>query len=87
MAKLLFTVTDHFDVQGLGVVVAPGIGPEERLLRGDPLDIRRPDGSSLRTHVAGLESLAQRALGTTPILFPLTKADLPLGAEVWSVDP
>lgn len=90
MARLLFTVQDHFDIQGRGVVTVPGLGPAERLWIGDPLEIRRPDGTSMRTRIAGLEMLSRRPKDqAVPVLFPpeLTKDDLPLGAEVWSVDP
>ncbi|MFO0899803.1 MAG: hypothetical protein U0836_20425 [Pirellulales bacterium] len=90
MARLLFTVVDRFDIEGRGVVAVPGLAAADAALRpGTLLEIRRSDAPARRTRLAGLELLNPSPKDRiVPIMFPLdiTKADLPIGAEVWSVD-
>jgi hypothetical protein len=55
---------------------------------GDPLRLRRPDGSELRTAIGGpemlLTSVPRKAV---PVLLrEVDKKDVPIGTEVWSVD-
>jgi hypothetical protein len=90
MARLLFTVEDTFYVEGRGLVPVPGIVPqdEERFRVGDPIRLRRPDGSTLDWHIGGLEIIcgAQPRDDVVVLLKGLRKDDLPVGTEVWSVD-
>ena len=88
MARLLFTVTDTFPIRARGVVLLPGIVPdgEERFRIGDPLLLKRPDGSTLETMIGGLEILTPRTTPFTPVLLKgLGKNDVPVGTEVWSI--
>jgi hypothetical protein len=92
MARCLFVVEDRLVLKGRGVVPLPGLVPqgEERFRVGDPIELRRPDGSRLRWTIGGLESgsTPPRPPGTgVPILLrDLDRDDVPLGTEVWSVD-
>lgn len=92
MARLLFTVENRFAIRNRGVVVVPGIvvQGDERFRVDDPLELRKPDGVVVFTRIAGLEwSVPRQADRSFPLLLPieLTKGDVPVGAEVWSVDP
>jgi hypothetical protein len=87
MARRVFNVADMFTIRGRGVVLLPGLTPinDERFRVGDPLLLKRPDGSELGTWIGGIEFFS----GTPeyPVLLKgLTEDDVPFGTEVWSVD-
>jgi hypothetical protein len=92
MARRLFIVEDAFSIKGRGLLPVPGIVPqgEERFRIGDPIVIKRPDGSRLEWTIGGIEMI----LCTPPrpktdvviLLKGLNKEDVPVGSEVWSVD-
>ena len=87
MARRVFNVADTFTIRGRGVVLLPGLTPinDERFRVGDPLLLKRPDGTELGTWIGRIELFS----GTpeVPVLLKgLSKEDVPLGTEVWSVD-
>jgi hypothetical protein len=87
MARRVFNVADTFTIRGRGVVLLPGLTPinDERFRVGDPLLLKRPDGVEFCAWISGIELFS----GTpeVPVLLNgLTKEDVPLGTEVWSVD-
>ena len=91
MARALFTIRDRLEVPGRGVAVV-GLVPigDELFSPGCPLEIRHMDGTTRRTQIASIEFVSpHRPDHAVAVMFPLdiTKADLPVGAEVWSVDP
>lgn len=90
MARFLFVVEDTFAIKGRGLVLVPGITPhEDEIFRvGDPLRLIRPDGSELRTAIGGLEMFTKPVLqAAIPVLLRgVTKEEVPVGSEVWSVD-
>lgn len=76
---LLFVVEQIFLVTGRGVVLLPGLG--KHFVRvGTPIRLIRPDGSTLHTHIRGIgfNEFNDIAIGAD-----LTKADVPVGTEVW----
>ena len=76
-------------IRGRGLVPVPGIVPigEERFRVGDPLLLRRPDGSEVRTTIGALELLDPNPNHDVVVLLKeLTKDDVPIGTEVWSVN-
>tara|TARA_R110001606_G_scaffold174176_1_gene320795 strand:+ start:5049 stop:5315 length:267 start_codon:yes stop_codon:yes gene_type:complete len=88
MASRILTVEDTFDITGRGLIVVPGPtltaydGPNEV-----PVEIKRPDGSTL---VATL-SFTRAFLTPAPkvprwelIFRGLSKSDVPIGSEVWA---
>jgi hypothetical protein len=90
VARHLFVVEDSFLIKGHGIVPVPGIIPqgEERFRVGDPILLRRPDGSTLKWQIGGLE-LALTAVPREDVailLKGMRKEDVPIGTEVWSVD-
>lgn len=88
MSRRLFTVSDTFTIRGRGLVPVPGFVPvgEERFRVGDPLLLKRPDGSEVRTAIGGLELLDPNPNRDVVVLLKeLTKDDVPIGTEVWSV--
>jgi hypothetical protein len=89
VSRCLFTVEDSFSIEGHGLTLVPGIVPqgEERFRVGDPVLLKRPDGSEMRWQIGGLEMICcgSPRHDVATLLFGLTKADIPIGTEVWSV--
>jgi hypothetical protein len=86
VARKVFTVSETFTIRGRGVVLLPGLVPigEERFRIGDSLLLKPPTGEDTHVVIGGLD------LCTGPdvpvLLKGLTKDDVPVGTEVWSVD-
>ena len=92
MVRRLFVVEDTFYIKGRGLVPVPGIVPEgeERFRVGDPIMLKRPDGSCLETTIGGIEMISctppRPKTDVVILLKGLNKEDVPVGSEVWSVD-
>ena len=89
MARCLFTVEDTFVIRNRGLVLVPGIIPEgdERFRLGDPIILLRPDGSSFRTEIGGVEMIDPNPRHDLVIMLKgMAKGDVPVGTEVWSVE-
>lgn len=103
--KLLFVVEDFFTIKGRGITLLPGVrldehGPfanEEIIFKvGDKIELRRPDGTVLKTKIAGVHLPSfKRTEGDPPeehrylwINFArqLERSDVPDGTEVWIAD-
>ena len=87
MARRLFIVEDTFAIRGRGLFLSPGIVPvgEERFRVGDPLVLRRPDGSTVSVSIGGLEFLCPNPRHDVVIMLTgLSKQDVSVGTEVWS---
>ena len=88
MPRCLFVVEDTFFLKGRGLVPVPGIVPvgKERFYIGDPLLLKRPDGTSVSTSIAGIEICCPNPRHDVVILLKeLSKEDVPVSTEVWSV--
>jgi hypothetical protein len=89
MPRVLLTVEDSFAIEGRGVVLLPKLEPtgDEVFRAGDPIRIRRPDGSDLDTTMHGVEFLTTSKDSFPVILLPkhIDKSDVPIGSEVWSI--
>lgn len=88
MARHLLTVDDTFTIAGRGLVLTPPIQmlPGERLRPGDTLLLKHPDGSETVTTLGGLELSRPNPDGKVGLMLDrLTKVDVPIGTEVWSV--
>ena len=91
MSRLLLTVVDRFLIQGRGLVVVPGITQEDRdrIKVGDPIVLKRPNGSALPWQIGGLELCFENRHPYEPprevriLLVGLGKEDVPVGTEVW----
>ena len=88
MSRFLFKIIDTFWLGRIGLVVAVDMKSADACLRaGDPLELRRPDGSRLTTEVAGIPR-ARPNYPDRPFSFSLPgglgKADVPVGTEVWA---
>ena len=90
MARLLFVVEDTFHIEGRGVVPIPGITPVdgEKFRIGDQILLKRPDGSQFGWQISGMELLTPPPpnFDFAILLKGLTKDDVPIGTEVWSID-
>ena len=89
MARHLFTVSYSLAIRNRGVVILPGIIPvgDERFRVGDPLLLKRPDGSEIKTTISGLELFTCVTNRDIPVLLNgIGKEEVPIGTEVWSVD-
>lgn len=88
---LLFTVEYAFQITGRGCVLVPGPSAEEGsqpIQIGNRVCLRKPDGISFDTVIAGVEMIGHRPrpkVITAPILLPkeVMKDDVPIGTEVW----
>jgi translation elongation factor EF-Tu-like GTPase len=62
MGTFISKVEDIFQISGRGCVVVPGIPKDGgfRLKVGDPLLLRRPDGTELSTTLRGIEMVEPR---------------------------
>lgn len=87
--KLLFVVEDVFEFQDGTVHLVPlvAIPTLKGMKAGDALELRRPDGTAIRTTLFGFDqpSPMRGQLGLS-VNKPLTKADIPVGTEIWKAD-
>ena len=88
--RFLCVVEDVFDITGRGCVLAPGLDekspPGINLHAKDPIELRRPDGSIIRTYLDSIEFLdGPNKRVCIPICLPpcFRKSDIPIGTEVW----
>jgi len=82
MRRLLFKVEDVFQVRDRGVVLTPGLAERDEYTQlGDEVELRRPDGSTVRAQIVAFElpSTGTRAI----LLEKIRKDDVPVGTEVW----
>lgn len=95
MAKYLFTVEWVSHIPTRGILLTPGVTVDDyrNLEVGNTLELRRPDGTTLDTHIAGFyrftkTARAQRQTATRDLLLPqdIRADDVPRGTEVWLVD-
>lgn len=92
MSRCLLTATNVATISGYGIALFPAIEilQGECFREGDPVRLVRP-GRSERTTQIGEISLAKSSIpssGCEPVLIlrEMTKEDIPVGTEVWSVD-
>lgn len=90
MARKLITVEHVFNIVGWGVGLSPVAVPQgDEVFRAhDPIDIKLSDGTVLRTEVARWSIPTPNPESGLNIMLqpPWKKEDIPVGAEVWSVD-
>ena len=88
-ARRLFTVEVTYSVMGRGLILVPGIVPQgdERFRVGDPIMLKRPDGSSLTARIGGLDifSGTRQQKDVVILLVELGKEEVPIDTEVWSI--
>lgn len=91
--RLILTVDDGFDITGVGLVLGPKI-PDNlgfAVRPKDSIQLRIPDGRVLETHISCFAS--GRPIGggcrVCNIALPLdlAKQDVPIGTDVWLVEP
>lgn len=88
--EFLFVVQLAVDLPPLGLVLTRGVPVDDpRIGKGDPIELRRPDGSCLRTEVASFmwpeHGPHFEGLKCKPIVLPppLSSSDVPVGTKVW----
>ena len=81
------TIQDVFQIDGRGCVVVPGLllDANPHVCIGDPVTLRRPDGTEIKTSVAGIEMIRTLDRNAMPILLPknIHKNDVPIGTELF----
>lgn len=92
MEQFLSVIEDTFDLSGRSsLVVVPGIPRDTswQVQNGEPLRIKRPDGSELSTSVSGIEmSCPPSPKGWALMLGDgVTKEMVPVGSEIWLTSP
>jgi hypothetical protein len=90
VSRLLFKIVYTFWLERIGLVVAVDAkSADVRLRAGDPLELRRPDGSRLETAVAAVPHVSPYH-PDRPFSFSLPegvrKGDVPVGTEVWAAE-
>jgi len=87
--EFLAKVETTFSIQGRGLVLVPEEPEGEFLVRvGVTLELRTPDGRTIRTQITGVE-LLKRSLGHGPcgLAFlvgrDIGKDEVPAGTEIW----
>ena len=77
------TVEDVFHIESRGCVVVPGLLLHDSpyVLIGDPAILRRPDGITIETRIAGIEMITSGNQGCMPVLLSdnVAKSDIPIG--------
>jgi hypothetical protein len=88
---LISKVEDIVRITGRPLYVFPGLpkgGPPSPIRVGDQIELRRPDGTVLKTDLAGIEH-AKGVDGNSywPLGLPpeTTEADVPSGTEIWRI--
>jgi hypothetical protein len=88
--KFLCKVEEVFEIEGRGCALTPGISettpPGIKIQKRDPIQLRRPDGSVVRTHIHAVEFLdGPNKRSCVPVLLPpeFAKSDIPIGTEIW----
>ena len=87
----LIVVEETFELKDGTLHFAPAVPfavtDRARLKPGDQLELRRPDGTIVRTRLQSFDFLvpSHEKIGIC-VNKPLTKADIPVGTEVWKVD-
>jgi hypothetical protein len=92
MEQRLSVIEDTFELSGrTSLIVAPGIPRDTpwQIKAGEPLRIRRPDGSEFLTTVSGIEMLSPPSPKGSALMLGLgvTKEMTPVGSEIWLTDP
>jgi hypothetical protein len=91
MPELLFRVADTFEIRGRGLVVGtdtPIRNVPFLLQSGSKVEYRRPDGTRIESVIKGLEFSSPFNPNSSYGYLAadgISKADLPLGTEVWLV--
>lgn len=87
MRQFLSHVEEVFQISNRGCVVVPGYLRESSLTTavGDTVWIQRPDGTELKTTIAGLEMTHPSDPRCIPLLLTnnILKTDIPVGSELW----
>jgi hypothetical protein len=84
----LSIVEDSFEITGRGCVITFQEPTSEFRLRAKiPIQLRRPDGTVVETHIAGVEFCVGQKVNTSKLAFLLpkniNKGDVPTGTEIW----
>jgi hypothetical protein len=89
MKRLLLTVTRTEVIRNRGLALMPGIvfQPDEEFCAGDPVVLLRPDGSAVIWRIGSLTVRTPSPWHNDVciVLKHMTKEDVPVGTEVWSV--
>lgn len=90
MNRQLFKITEVFSLENLGLVVAVDVKSKDVNLKiNESIEVVRPDGSSLKTKIAAIPMLSPynpERMFSFSLPKQISKEDIPIGTEVWSVD-
>ncbi|MFG0265770.1 MAG: hypothetical protein ACF8AM_11575 [Rhodopirellula sp. JB055] len=93
MSFHMFDVAETFDISGRGLVIATNktfatLG--DVVVRiGDPITIRRDSADDLATSVVGIEHCdpwSPERIFAFLVPQGISKSDVPIGSQIWSVD-
>jgi hypothetical protein len=86
----LIVVSDIFEFQDGTLHFSPAIpiptADRVRLRAGDQLELRRSDGSIIKTTLYGIDRFSpSNGMVGLVLSKPLSKIDIPVGTEIWKV--
>jgi hypothetical protein len=87
----LIVVNDIFELQDGTLHFSPAVPSavidREHLKAGDSLELRRPDGTTVKTTLHGLDwPVPFNGRMGLSVKKPLRKTDVPVGTEIWKID-
>jgi hypothetical protein len=92
MGRRLLVIEGAFLIPRRGLVLVPEVHlrVDERLRVGDPILLKKPDGSTIRTNIGGIEVCCgsrnqQPQCEMHVLLREMSKEDAPPGTEVWTI--
>jgi hypothetical protein len=89
MSRRLLVVSQRFWLRGRGLILSPGMVPVEgeRIMVGDRVSLIRPDGTTRDATIRGTSTYPDPASTTKVdlLLDVVSKEEVPIGTEVWSV--
>jgi hypothetical protein len=86
---LISKVEEILRITGRPLCIFPGLpkgGPPNPIRVGDQIELRRPDGTVLKTSLAGIEhakGLDGKSWWPLTLSPDIMEADVPIGTEIW----
>lgn len=87
MKRHLFDVEQSVIVEKRGILLLPGLGPNDLLHGQTELELRLPNGQSVVARLAAMAHFGRKPGEPTPLLIARSPPDLevPRGTQVWTL--
>lgn len=86
MSRHLFDVQSATIIEKRGIVLFPGLSPDQMLHGATQVELRLPNGGSVVARIAGMAHFGRKPGEPSPLLIARAPPDLevPPGTEVWT---